>query len=623
MSVRTRGLWARLRGSAGVSQSAAVGGLVTAALAISVAMVPLGPRIGSAVSDLFICELGQSSGGQCADGGTQPGGGRRVLLDGADPVAAADPAWYAPAYNSTVYTGPPPATVTATSGAGGERPVNGTPTSMDWCTQRADSAVSTLGPAFGWTSTQFWTTDNSCVDPSGQLRSCKVTHLKRWFNFVPLGTTDTDLGCSNAAIPRSRLACTAAGVDPPQWTCQLAGDTSGRMFHCVAAGTSATDLSCTDANHDTETALAGAPVSCTDNSLTQGLPGDGGRACLGADGTLYFCPEDGIGRGAPAAGTCNSRALSPGLTGLGDCVAVDGGAGAQCTYTGVDPDCTAGPQCPVQRTTVQCAVSRADGKYNHCQDTGGLAPAYLGDASVCEARNPDGSCAITTPVPLYDAGPADHTTAIDEDLDLSVSPDLVRRGKVPNPITGGTSSYDDAVAACTGHEVACRNQVVSDLDKTEATLAKMLGTLGLCATQQECVNPNNATGRKLLAWYQARKAFSIGWTAGSVVLLTALNSAQFKLSSVHFALAGGAGAAIFMLMLAIDKAKSRVSNRVWPASALVDVATMQAAIAAATGPMQEQINRLTVGRAVDQLMARVIAAPPGDVENQLANAHVD
>lgn len=157
---------------------------------------------------------------------------------------------------------------------------------MDWCTPPADSAVSALGSRTGWTSTRFWATDNACVDPAGQLRTCSVTHLQRWFNFIPLGTTDNDIGCTNASIPRSRLSCTAAALDPPQWTCQLAGDTTGRMFHCVAAGASTTDLSCTDTNHDTETELLGPPVSCTDNSLTQGLPGDGGRGCPGTDGTV-------------------------------------------------------------------------------------------------------------------------------------------------------------------------------------------------------------------------------------------------------------------------------------------------------------------------------------------------
>lgn len=125
-------LAARLREAAGVSQSATVGAMVVVSLAITMGLVPFGPKIGSAVADLFICELGQSGGGRCG-GDAQQAGDRRVLLDGADPAAA--PAWYQPGYNSTVYTGPPPPTAAATtSGAGGDRPVDGTPTSMDWCT---------------------------------------------------------------------------------------------------------------------------------------------------------------------------------------------------------------------------------------------------------------------------------------------------------------------------------------------------------------------------------------------------------------------------------------------------------------------------------------------------------
>lgn len=609
MPVRTwrAHLWARLRGSAGVNQSATVAGLVAAALAVTLGIVPFAPQIGSAVGDLFICEIGQSGADQCVDTGPGPGRGRG-LQEG---DVGATPAWYQPGYNSTVYTGPPPLTVPETSGAGGVRPVDGAPTSMDWCSVPSDSSVSTIGSLTGWTSTQFWSTSNYCVDPAGQLRDCTITHSRKWFNFIPLGTTDNDLGCSNAVVSSGSMACTAAGVSPPQWTCQLRGDASGRMFHCVEA---AYGLSCTDTNHDTERALTGIPVSCSDNSFTQGLPGDLGRACLGPDGTLYYCQQDGLGGGPPPEGGCPSRALPPGIAGLTECVPVDGGVGVQCTYTGVDPSCTAGPACPVQRTSVRCAVSQADGSYNHCQDTGGLAPSYLGNGSVCEQRDPDGTCSLTTPVPLYSTGPPDHVTSIDDDLDITVSPDLVQRGQVPNPVTGATSSYADAVAACTGNEVTCQNQVASDLDDTEATLAGMLSDLGLCSTQQECVNPNSPNGRKLQQWYRDPKKFSLAWTAGSVLLLTGLNSVQFQVSSVHFALAGGVGAAIFTLMLAIDKAKTRLSNRLWPANAAVDVATLNAAVAAAVAPLRRQIDDLIANNLVDQ---GALVAQIADLENQL------
>lgn len=76
-------------------------------------------------------------------------------------------------------------------------------------------------------------------------------------------------------------------------------------------------------------------------------------------------------------------------------------------------------------------------------------------------------------------------------------------------------------------------------------------------------------------------------------------------------------------MLAIDKAKTRLTNRFWPATAAVDVATMNAAIAAATGPLLAEIERLTAGRVVDQAMARIIKNQVADVENQLANLHVE
>lgn len=75
----------------GVSQSAQVGGLVVAALALSSSLVAFGPRVGGAVADLFVCELGGS--GSCVQqdaDGTPTGPVRRKLAEEARPGSGVD-----------------------------------------------------------------------------------------------------------------------------------------------------------------------------------------------------------------------------------------------------------------------------------------------------------------------------------------------------------------------------------------------------------------------------------------------------------------------------------------------------------------------------------------------------
>lgn len=383
------------------------------------------------------------------------------------------------------------------------------------------------------------------------------------------------------------------------------------MFHCTA-GSTTYDLRCTDTDHDTERTLPGPPVSCSDNALTQGLPGDLGQVCMSGDGTLYSCAADGTA--APAAADCDSRAVAKGTAGLSDCELASDGGSVACTYTGTDPACTDGSACPVQRTTVRCLVSRADGKYGHCRDVGELAPEPAGTGSVCEKRAADGSCEVETGIPLYTAPAPDHVTDLG-DLELEVSPDVVGRGTTTNPLTGQPATYAEAVAACTGHEAECQAAVVSTLNTSESALAGMLEQLGLCRGELQCLDPNSPNGRKLQQWYRSKRVFALGYTAGSVALLTGLNSLQFKIAGVHFALAGAVGAGIFSLMLAVDKGRTALANRRWPATAAVDVAMMNTAIQAATATLQQQVNDLVTGRLVDRAM---LGAQIADLENQLA-----
>lgn len=367
---KIRSVLSRLSASAGLAQAATVGGLVGASTAIMLGAVPIAPTVGGAIGDFWICDLSLGDATQCAPpGGVVTPDGRRL---GQVPPGTVPP-WAQPAYTNGVFGPPPPNDPTPHLPHFPESlPLDGKSTPMEYCTPGTQKDESDV--VNGRTVVRTSTT-RLCVGPQGYLNPC----VSYTFTYTVGSPAEYGGGCDTTGVPPSALHCVPAGSAPPQWTCGINGDPSGRLFHCSANASnpqSGPTLRCADTRHDNEQVLPGAaPVSCSNNDATQGLPGDRGRVCVGSDGTLYTCYAPAVLR-TPPARSCTSRTIDPNASGIDSCTSVlDGPAYIQqCTYTGTDPNCRLGEPCQQHRTTVQCLKDGTTGQLQHCQDTGRYRP---------------------------------------------------------------------------------------------------------------------------------------------------------------------------------------------------------------------------------------------------------
>lgn len=474
MDLRTRGIRLR-RSSAGIAQSAMVGLLVTVALTVSLGVVAAGASVGSAIAQLWECSLAGAVGHCAAADEPGSGGNRGRGLTEQNTLAA--PVWETPAYNETVSTPVTYVTHPGNSGGGGLwRPrTDLDPVPMDWCS----GALPYRQTPFGANTASY------CVDGDGGVKACTSQWQYSW-----LGGAHQDNVCASAAIPLPALRCVADGIHPQRLTCTLrpAYDSSGRFFHCTPqAGQLAGYASCTDADHDADDHLA-VPVACAVTADPTGsVP------CIGKNGTLYNCHQAGNEH------TCvdGGRNIDPATNSLSGCRTTPGekpGTSVQCTWTAARTGCAlpgsgSDGGCPAYVTTVQCAVSPADGVYNHCADLGGLGgvPAD-GFGRICLHTDARGACTQTAAIPLSATpGPAEVTVDTGLGADYTIHSGLAPAIELPDGAGGTlTTDYAGATAYCTKDPEGCAGLVDARMTAVQGSVTDLLVRTGACSSAADC-----------------------------------------------------------------------------------------------------------------------------------------
>lgn len=602
--------WPRVRsGSAGVTQSASVGGLIVASLLIAAGIVPLAPKVGTAVADLYRCSLGAPAG-DCVS----PAGRELTQVDvrpDPDTPAGLLRPWASDVYLATIAApaqhGPP---WPANSGRGGtwRTTIGSAPTPRDWCAAERDTTRTALGP----------NRETYCVDGDGSVSHCTKSRAHDWLR----GGWTVDL-CPTPGVQLADLACTADGAHAGDLVCTLGAglDDSGRYLHCRVDPARAGWATCTDADHDRDASIpGGTPLACA----TIADP-TGSTPCLGANGTLYNCTTRVRQFDCIQAG----RNIDPRTDSLSDCTEVPAGVGpglggtaVQCTWTGVGYGCAPAGSgitggCPAHTTTVQCSVSPADGVYNSCQDLGGLVTK---NAVLCAARDAADGCTDQVVLPLL-AVDVDHVTDL-AGTDVALSTDAVRSGTLTSPYSGQEIPYEVQAAWCRANAATCRQHADAGTAELEGELAGMLERLGLCTGPQECRNPEaSPLGRKLLLTPgQRRVAVDLAVTGGLTLALWGLNTLQFTVAASSPKWGGLVGAVIFSLMFFLNKMKDRALNRVDPGGAAVDQRALVQGARAWMAPLNGVIG-LIVGQGEDgdNTANRVfaLARQTADLENQL------
>lgn len=478
------------RTSAGVSQSALVGGLIVASLAITTGLVAYGPELGSAVGDRFICAFGS---GDC--GGT-------------DDTPAA--------------TRPPARVLTQRSAAGSSYDIGGV---------KNPTPVSQGGSGYTYdgdplTFAQCWTRVNEldyvtqvtvqlCTTADGTVYDCRSTQRTV---VVPL--------------PRSRNRCAPATEDSLSGLVTCAPDTHGAR-HCVASTLDSVvradgktdnyyeDLSLEDlpgfqqyqkacqldpakCNKDLDRELAdlltklkavdaqyAECASALTNTQTElhtiTDPITGAPKLLMRSDNGWVDPND------PSLDPATKAAVAYLLTGA------------------IQRQVTAstGTERPAEQIPGMLAMAQAAGDALpnlaapaglSCQDIstalgrindGTKGPGTVtGVADYCVQLDADGACSAWGSQPLEQGQPGDPATELGSgDNSVEVSAEAEKAASIDGIIPGkDDASHDEVVAYCTVNADQCQRRNEAHVAALQLQIFKDLKALGLCTSAQTCAD---------------------------------------------------------------------------------------------------------------------------------------
>ena len=477
------------RSSAGIAQSAMVGGLVVVSLATTAGVVAYGPQVGSAVADRFICVLGSGDCGHPDDTGLPVRPPARVLTEQPPPTAQE-------AYDPAGVRNP-----SAVTPGGSGVTYDGKALTFDRCWNRSNETQNLTNAL-----TQL------CTAPDGGVWNCtstQVTFVIPW--------------------PRSANRCSPATESglPDLVTCSA--DRGGGQ-HCVAVTLDSTTTSGghTDRVYE-DPALAATPAYAADQrdcpaarnrcnaDLTRGLTDLAAqlaglhdqyaecdstltntqtelRTIAGPDGQPQVLLHSDSGWVDPGDPTLSPAEKAAAVYLLDRTVQAQQRANPRRSRPA--------EQLPGMLATVR-AVNRVlpnlalpaglscqeiSAALGHIND-GRPGPGDLvGYSTVCARPAADGSCAVWGNAPQYQADQGDAGTEMGAaGSSVQLTPEAEAGTPIPDLVPGDPdATYAEAQAYCRDHDAECARANEAEIAGARAEAYGLLEDMGVCADATAC-----------------------------------------------------------------------------------------------------------------------------------------